>query len=73
MKLASKSAEKRLEFQPENEFYQMYAGNTLNNLGELLAGMGQTEEAKENYEKALKIYENLLKNYPGNWNISQTQ
>ncbi len=59
--------QKRLESQPENDYYQMYCGNTFNNLGELLAGMGQTEEAKENYEKALKIYEKLLKDFPGDF------
>jgi tetratricopeptide (TPR) repeat protein len=57
---------KRLEFEPENEFYQMYTGNTLNNLGELLVQMGQTDAAKENYNKALEIYENLLKIDPEN-------
>lgn len=57
--------QRRLEFQPENSYYQMYTGNTLNNLGELYAANGQKEKAKENYEEALKIYGKLLKNYPG--------
>ena len=59
-------SQKRLEFEPENEFYQMYTGNTLNNLGELLIQMGQIDSAKENYEKALEIYEKLLKIDPEN-------
>lgn len=56
---------KLLDSQPENEFYQMYIGNTLNNLGELLFAMGQVEEAREKYEKALEMYEKLLQNYSG--------
>jgi len=59
--------QKRLKYQPQNDYYQMYCGNTYNNLGELLAGMGQTEEAKGNYEKSLKISDNLLKNFPGDF------
>lgn len=53
-----------LDSYPENDFYQMYIGNTLNNLGELLFIMGQIEEAREKYEKALKIYEKLLQKHP---------
>lgn len=59
--------QKRLKYQPQNDYYRMYCGNTFNNLGELLAGMGQTEEAKENYEKSLKISEQLLKDFPGDF------
>lgn len=59
-------SQEQLDYQPENEFYRMYTGNTLNNLGELLFTMEQVEEAKEKYEKALKTYEPLLKNYPKN-------
>lgn len=56
--------QKLLDSYPENDFYQMYTGNTLNNLGELLFTLGQIEEAREKYEKALEIYEKLLQNYP---------
>jgi len=59
--------QKRLKYQPQNDYFRMYCGNTYNNLGELQAGMGQTEEAKENYEKALNISENLLKDFPGDF------
>lgn len=59
--------QKRLKYQPQNDYYQMYCGNTYNNLGELLAGMDQTDEAKENYEKSLKISERLLKDFPGDF------
>lgn len=56
--------QKLLDSYPENDFNQMYTGNTLNNLGELLFSMGQIEEAKEKYEKALEIYEKLLQKHP---------
>ncbi|HWR25985.1 MAG TPA: tetratricopeptide repeat protein [Methanosarcina sp.] len=59
-------SQKRLDFQPENEFYQMYSGNTLNNLGELFFKAEKIDKARENYEKALKVYEKLLKTYPQN-------
>lgn len=59
-------SQKRLEFEPENEYYQMYTGNTLHNLGELLVQMGEIDAAKENYNKALENYENLLKIDPEN-------
>jgi tetratricopeptide (TPR) repeat protein len=59
-------SQRRLNFQPENEFYQMYSGNTLNNLGELFFREGKIDKAKENYEKALKVYEKLLKSRPEN-------
>lgn len=39
---------------------------TLNNLGVLLKNLGYIEEAKQRYEKALEINENLLKTYPEN-------
>ena len=39
---------------------------TLNNLNVLLANMGHLEEAKQKYEKALKMRESLLKTYPEN-------
>lgn len=55
---------KLLDSQLENDFYQMYTGNTLNNLGELLFTMRQVKEAEEKYEEALKVYENLLQKYP---------
>lgn len=56
--------QKLLGSDPENNFYQMYTGNTLNNLGELLFTMEQAEEAKEKYEKALKRYQKLLRKHP---------
>lgn len=56
--------QKLLDSYQENNFYQMYVGNTLNNLGELLFTMGQAEEAGEKYEKTLKIYEKLLQKNP---------
>ncbi|MGB9927740.1 MAG: tetratricopeptide repeat protein [Methanosarcina sp.] len=59
-------SKKRLGLEPENEFYQIYTGNTLNNFGELISKIGQKEKAKENYEEALKIYEKLLKKHPEN-------
>lgn len=59
-------SQKRLNHEPEHEFYQIYTGNTLDNLGELLSKIGQTAKAKESYEKALQIYENLLKKHPEN-------
>jgi tetratricopeptide (TPR) repeat protein len=39
---------------------------TLNNLGALLKNMGQPVEAKNRYERALKMYEALLDGEPGN-------
>lgn len=59
--------QRRLKYQPQNDYYQMYCGNTFNNLGELLNEIGQTEEAKESYEKSLKITEKLLKDFPGDF------
>jgi tetratricopeptide (TPR) repeat protein len=59
-------SQKRLDFQPENEFYQMYSGNTFNNLGELFFREREIDKARENYEKALKSYEKLLKSKPDN-------
>jgi len=42
---------------PENALYKSYIGTILNNLGALLWTMGRHEEAKQKYEKSLKIYE----------------
>ncbi|MDP3103666.1 MAG: tetratricopeptide repeat protein [Candidatus Methanoperedens sp.] len=39
---------------------------TLNNLGNLLSNMGKPEDAKNRYERALKMYEALLDGEPGN-------
>jgi Tfp pilus assembly protein PilF len=44
---------------------------TLNNLGTLFSEEGKKAEARENFEKALKILEGLSKNFPENQRIKE--
>jgi hypothetical protein len=44
---------------------------TLNNLGILLSEEGQKEEAKDNFEKALKILGGLSKDFPENRRVKE--
>jgi tetratricopeptide (TPR) repeat protein len=45
-----------LQNDPENLGYQSDVAMTLNNLGNLLSDMGRFEDAKDRYEKTLKIF-----------------
>ena len=45
-------------------FFNTWVATTLNNLGTLLSDMGRPEEAKTNYEHALKMREALLATAP---------
>ncbi|RZB33229.1 MAG: hypothetical protein AEth_00022 [Candidatus Argoarchaeum ethanivorans] len=51
---------------PENTTYQSDVAMTLNNLGNLLNGLGRVEDAKDRYERSLKMYEVLLDSDPEN-------
>jgi hypothetical protein len=58
--------ESLLAGEPGNVVYQSDVAMTLNNLGALLSDMGQPVEAKDKYERALKLYESLLETNPEN-------
>jgi tetratricopeptide (TPR) repeat protein len=46
--------------------FNTWIAATLNNLGALLSNMGKPDNAKNSYERALKMYEVLLEGDPGN-------
>jgi tetratricopeptide (TPR) repeat protein len=47
-------------------FFNTWISTTLNNLGALLSDMGKPEDARNSYERALKMRESLLSGDPGN-------
>jgi tetratricopeptide (TPR) repeat protein len=47
-------------------FFITWIATTLNNLGNLLSDMGKPEDARNSYERALKMRESLLSGDPGN-------
>ncbi|HEY3360503.1 MAG TPA: tetratricopeptide repeat protein [Methanosarcina sp.] len=57
---------KFLDNEPENIEYQLSVAVILNNLGNLLSDIGQTEEAKNKYKSALKIHEKLYQTHSKN-------
>jgi tetratricopeptide (TPR) repeat protein len=58
LEISLKISEELAEVGP---YYHTWVAMTLNSLGNLLGDMGRPEDAKNRYERALEMYEKLLK------------